>query len=124
MAFPDQLQKRDLEKVAQPVSSVAWSLVAWQEETHLHKAAFSFAMQHLAQTLPKQGFLHCALRKGHTNRPCKRASMSKWKRKKYELTKDKHEQESLSPLCMALLEQFASGMSASSLQHDVVVLLL
>ena len=45
-------------------------------------------------------------------------------KKKYELTKDKHEQESLSPLCMALLEQFASGMSASSLQHDVVVLLL
>ena len=81
-------------------------------------------MQHLAHTLPKQGFLHCALRKGHTNRPGKQASMSKWKRKKYELTQNKHEQESFSPLGMALLEQFASGMSASSLQHGVVVLLL
>ena len=71
----------------------------------------------------KEGFLDCALRKGHTNRSGKQASMAKWKRKKYEAQQDMHEQESFSPLGVALLEQFASGMSASSLQHDVFVLL-
>ena len=57
-AFSDKLHKKVLQKVVWP------ELVAWQEGIHLHKAAFSFVLQHLAQALPKQGFLHCALRKG------------------------------------------------------------
>jgi len=40
-------------------------------------------------------------------------SMSKWKRKKYELQEpSKPQEEELSALGLALLEQFAAGMSA------------
>ena len=49
-----------------------------------------------------------ALKKGLGN-------MAKWKRKKHDVPEEPHAEEHLSPLGLALLEQFAHGMSVAGL---------